>query len=285
METTHRDDRTDLEKGISKLTDQARTGELLNMRLIGLVVAMLVVVGLWMYLQKSSRSADVDAWRTLDMTMNAESLGKLADSSPNNTIGRVARLQQSRLQFTVEGLPRLTVNDPALRTKGIESIETARDSFRKLAEEFKGDLTMRAQALELAAKAELSLVGIPKSVGGTDYRGTVENAMGYYNELLKTVGEATTAGEATKKKLDELTKKKDDILMLGMTLNNRYKPLAVTPEIKAPDSLKTDTKSSTEPTAPTTITPPPAVTPPAAPPMAPVATPPMTPMAPLGEKK
>jgi hypothetical protein len=155
----------------------------------------------------------------------------------------VARLQKARQLLGPQGVMQMSNNlDPAVRAKALKSIEEAREIFAKLADEFKDDLTLTAQALDGAAHAELALVGIPKENSAEEPRGTVDKAIELFRRYAKVAGD--TAGEPAKKMADELEKIMKDgakegkvtPLQLGRYLNEKLNPKPK-PDIKIPPSL------------------------------------------------
>ena len=147
--------------------------------------------------------------------------------------GKAAKLQVARQLLGPQGVSQLGSIDPSTRGKAIKSIEDAREAFTKLIEEFKGDLTLQALAIDGAAHAELALIGIPKEGTTSDYRGSVDKAIELFRQYAKLVGEP--AGEPAKKMADELEAKKSDVLQLGMYINTKMAPLVPAPEFKIPN--------------------------------------------------
>ena len=111
------------------------------------------------------------------------------------------------------------------RQSASRASRTPARSSLKLADEFKDDLTLQAQAIDGAAHAELALVGIPKTVRrwpSADYRGTVDKAIELFRRYAKLAGD--TAGAPAKKMADELEAKKQDVAALGMLSEHEADP-------------------------------------------------------------
>lgn len=247
-------EKNDLAESLKAIAEKAKAAKLSNVRFIALLVVLAAAVGGWWYLRGSGRKSEAETWRRLDGLGNVDDLEKFAETYANTVPGRAAQLQQARL-LLVQGLGQLTspAFDADARKKTIDKVEKARELFAKLAVEFKDDPTLRAQAFDGAAKAELSLVGIPKADGGLtdDFRGSVKKAAEYYREYAKTVGESTTLGAAAVKKATELEAKEDEIKLLGISLNGQYSPKP-TGDFKLPGDLTPpkDPLKPSEPAAP-----------------------------------
>jgi hypothetical protein len=136
-------------------------------------------------------------------------------------------------------MDRLNTKEKEQRTKAIANVEKGRDEMAKLADEFTDDLTLRVQCLRAAGEAELSLVGIPSAASPSQFLGTVEKAVEYFNRAAETAGPTTPAGEVDKKKADDLLANREKIVMLGVALNNQLSISGLPPI--GPNDLKTPT--------------------------------------------
>jgi hypothetical protein len=243
-------EKNDLAEGLKSIAEKAKAAKLSNIRFAVLLLALGAVVGAWWYLRGSGRKSESQTWRQFETLAGEDEYEKFAEAYVNTLPGRAAQLQQARLLLS-QGILQLTspAIDAESRKKTVEKVEKARELFDKLAGEFKDDLTLRAQAFEGAAKAELALVGIPKTGGDlTEERGTVKKAADYHREFAKVVGEATPLGEAAIKKAKDLEDKEAEIKSLGASLNNQYAPKPAG-EFKHPDGL-TSPKNPLKPSEP-----------------------------------
>ena len=246
-------EKNDLAEGLKAIAAKAKAAKSSNFRFVLLLLALGGIVGAWLYLRGTGRTSDADAWRHLEALGGLDDFEKFAETYANTSPGRAAQLQQARI-LLAQGIDQLTkpAFDADARKKTVEKVEKARELFAKLAGEFKDDLTLRAQCYEGAAKAELSLVGVPKADGNlTDDRGSVKKAAEYYRDYAKTVGEATPPGEAALKKAKEIEEKESEIKALGSGLNNQYAPKPAA-DIKLPGDLTApkDPLKPIEPSAP-----------------------------------
>jgi hypothetical protein len=258
-------EKNELAERLKALAAKAKGGQVGNVRFVVLLLVLAAAVGGWWYLRGSNKRSEADMWRTYDSLAGAEAYEKFADGHANTVAGRAARLQQARVLLG-QGVQELTTTafDAEARKKTVEKVEQARDLFAKLADEFKDDLTLKAQSLDGAARAELALVGVPKTEGSlaNDYRGSVKKAAEFYRAYAKAVGESTKPGEAAAQKAADLEAKEAEVQTLGSSLNSQFAP-----------------KKFEEPKAPGALTPPAAAAP------IPPPTVPGIPAAPPGEKK
>lgn len=226
-----------LAERLTSLADRAKTGQLVSFRLGAAVVILLVGGGLWWYLAKETRKASSAAWQALDGTVSADEYKNLAGINPSGTPAKVARLQLARLQLGPEGIQKLS--SPEGRKKAVESIETARTEFAKLADEFKGDTTLRGQAIDGWAHAELALVGIPQEKDPNVDRGDVTKAAELFKQLAELVGPDTDTGKRLTKEAESLLAKKADVVQVAKDLNNKLTPAvnSTAPDLKLPPNL------------------------------------------------
>ena len=261
----HELEANDLREGLNTFAAKAKSGEFLTTRLyviVGSVVLVVAAVAYWMYASGESRKHAAQTWTELDSLTAPGLYAEFAKKHPDDVAGRVARLQEARIWLGPDGISKLSSRNPDDRKKAIESVEKARDLLPKLADEFKDDLTLQVQCLDAATNAELALVGIPKTPGGTDYRGSVPAAVGFLDKIVKIVGETNPVGEAAKSRAADLTAKAQEVLQVGIAIHTRLTPEAnFGPEIKFP-------QGPFEAPKPPTITPPapPAIVPPLPPP-------------------
>jgi hypothetical protein len=270
MNAEHRHDleRNELAAGVQTFVQRAKSGTLVSPRVLGLVVAAVLILGLWWYLASSGKSAASAQWRDLESVSSKAGFDDYAKAHANTAAGRIARLQLARIQIGPDGFAKLNNRSAEVRGKAIDSVVAAKDELVKLADEFKGDPTLRAQCLDLAAKAELALVGVPKAAGSTEYKGSVEMAVAHLKTLAETVGKDTAAGKAATERAADLEKNREKVVDLGRELESLLTPPPLAPTIISPGGLGSPTAPpATNPnlTLPGNVTPAPAP-PPATPP-------------------
>ena len=198
-----------LVKGLNTLAQKAKTGHLVNPKILGILLAVLLIGGLWWYFKSQSKKTDSRRWSEYELAGNSDSFKKVAEENPKTTVAPVARLAAARLRLTGEGLAKLNV--PKDRAGAIEAVAKSRDEFKELSKEFEkaGERTLRVEALRLAAQAELALVGVPKpgtapldQMNPANQLGDINAAVELLNGAAKIIGETTAAGERLKKRHD-----------------------------------------------------------------------------------
>lgn len=220
-----------------------------NSRAIGIILAIVLLIGLWKFWSGQSKQGTSRLWAALEQTTDPDALKTFADANADTTAGKIARMELARSQLGPNGIALLTIRNAEERTKGIDNIEQARSTFLKLSQEFPKDVTMQCEALKLAAEAELALVGIPKADKPMEFRGSVTDAVALYEKLAAVVGESTPVGEWAKKRATELKANEQQVVALATELNRRMKP----PEkfdIKMPPGLTPSTSTGTPPILP-----------------------------------
>lgn len=273
MDTEHRHEleKNDLAAGAAALVKKAKSGDLVPPKVLAGVLAVVLIGGAWYYFSKSSRSAAATTWSKfsdLARTGGTSDLEEFAKVNATDTPGRLARLEVARTKLGADGIAKLAVKDVEVRSKAVASIEAARGELTALADEFAGDKTLKASCLLDAAEAELSLVGIPKTPGGSDFRGTVAGTVSLLKQAAEVIGSSTPAGEKITKRAAELEANKAQVEEVGVKLNSLLTP---PPSLVAPPADTLGTPKA--PAGPIPAPAPPAGERPKAP-AGPVATPP-----------
>jgi hypothetical protein len=288
-----------LAHGVETLVDRVRSGRLWNIRVIGIILAVVVVGGVWWYAARESRRANSLVWTDLveiERKGGPDDLAKFADSNKDLVAGQLARLELARQLFGPDGVALLRGRDREQQNKGLENIEKARGEFTALADAFKDNATLQATCLTSAAEAELALVGVPKAGGSPESKGSVKTAAELYRKAATVLGESTPAGEKARKRADELETNAATIEKVGKDIydtifpttgftvpppgGNANGPKAPTGSIETPKP-----PTGTPPKAPTKPLTPPAVTPKATPPKTTVPTKPAPPKTTVPTKK
>src|SRR5262245_23344907 len=131
--------------------------------IIGGVIIAIVLA--WYFVSGSGTS---DQWVKLDGNYNPDSLGQIAQSAPATMAGRAALLQRARLMLP-QGIRELY--EGIDRTKAAEKIEEARRIYTGLIPVCADDPILEQEAISSAAKAEESLLAVPKDGQTKEMRG------------------------------------------------------------------------------------------------------------------
>ena len=287
----------DLASGAATLFDGVKTGHLggsaWGYRVAGLAASALLIGGLVWYLFSESKGAASRAWATLE-TGTPSQVADFAEKSGNTLPGQVARLEQARKLLGDDGIGKLTATEREAQNKAIANVEKARELFTQLAGELAKDKTLHAACLAEAARAELALVGIPKTANGSDSLGTVQAAAEFYAKAAAAIGVGTPAGEQFTKRAADLTANDAMLTKAGLDLYSRTMPLPafdgnrpgagagiLAPTTIEPKKDLTPVESVKPPLTPIVPPTPPVGAPPAPPVVAPATPPAAAPVAPV----
>lgn len=235
-EHRHELEQNELAATVQNFWTRAKNGTLVSPRVLGYTVAVVLILGLWWYLAGSGKSAASAQWRDLEQIQSKTELEKYAGGKASAESVRIASLQLTRIKFGPEGINRLNSRNPEVRTKAVASIEEAKAEALKLAEEFKKDPTLRAQCLDMAAKAEIALVGVPKAAGSNEFKGSVAAAIEHIKAIAETVGKDTAAGKAALERATNLENNREQIVSLGKEIETELTPPPVLNPIKVPEA-------------------------------------------------
>lgn len=296
MKAEHRKEleTNELAKDTRLVIERIKAGHFVSYRVLGIVLAVALVAGVWWYAVYKSRAATSGQWANYSGLRTQPMLEQFVDSTTtSDPAGKVARLELARVWLGPDGIALLRARETDRKAKGVENITKARDEFVKLAEEFKGDKTLRASALLDAAESELALVGIPVGGSATDFRGTVGKAAEFYRQAAATVGDDTPLGGKLKEKASKLEADREKVIAVAKVL---YNPIGPTTDplrpgegVKPPTGPLVPITPPVNPATPDAPKAPSGVAPPATPPAAPAttptpATPPATPATPPAKK-
>ena len=203
-----------------------KTRSYIDFRIVGVVVVLLIVAGVWWYAAKQTRSSTSKQWKTyelLAMQPGAE-YQEFAEENSNDLAGQVAAMEVARRKLNADGIAKLALEDPEEQQSGLDNIIEARDSFLELANAFDKNPVLKVQALLSAADAEVALAGIPKTPGGSDYRGSVKEAASLHRRAAKVLGEETDFGKTLMTQADQLEKNSDEVIEVSIALHARLTP-------------------------------------------------------------
>lgn len=224
-------EQNDLARNAQELINKAKTGQLINPRILGLILACLCILGLFFFLTKTRRDAASAQWQQFKSIQAKKDYEEFASAQVNTSTmaGKLAKLQLARTKLTVEGTKNLSVAFGDTRLKAIDSIVSAKSDLEGLVKEFSSDATLKSQCLELLAKAELALVGIPTKPGDNDSRGSVENAVNYYKSIATTLGDSSKAGKDALETAKKIETNKENATMLGQLIQSQLTPISASP--------------------------------------------------------
>lgn len=203
-----------------------KTRSYIDFRVVGVVVVLFIVAGVWWYAMRQTRDSTSGQWKAYEliaMKPNAN-YDEFAQQNSGDLAGKVAELEVARGKLNSDGIAKLSLESPEEQQKGLDNIDEARDIFVKLAKEFPDNPTLKVESLLSAADAEIALAGIPKTPAGTDYRGSVKEAANLYRESAKVIGEENDYAKTLLAKADELEKNASEVIEVSQALHARLSP-------------------------------------------------------------
>jgi hypothetical protein len=171
----------------------------------GIVILAVVVAGLWYFSSGSTGWAVY--WRELDGQTDPEMLKGIADKAAGTMPGRTARFQRARVLLQ-QGLHGMYAAD---RSQAVRDLEDARRIYLELEPECQAhEAILKQEALMGAAKAEETLVGVPKEGSPGETLGSLDRARELYRKLAETYPQ-TFLGEQAASHLKQLDEKGADV--------------------------------------------------------------------------
>lgn len=152
--------------------------------LVGTIVLITVSILLYRYFSSERKKAR-DAIQFGLMSADTPEKLKVGMEEHRGTIeGSLYKLQLARRLLNQDGLPKLGTDRSEARRLAANSVSDARGYFLELTTELKEkeQAALLQEAWLSAAKAEESLVGLPKTEDGNDSRGEIDKAIEYYEK-------------------------------------------------------------------------------------------------------
>jgi hypothetical protein len=147
--------------------------------LVGSLVLVGAILGLYFYWHAGQ---GIEASKRYMTLYEADTVEKLDDiikaGPPDSNVVTFARLQNARLALFRDGIEKLGTTDPDVFQAGVAHIEKGRKLYKDIINDLKTDPALQQEAWISCAKAEESLLYVPKSKDSIDY-------LGNYDEMLK----------------------------------------------------------------------------------------------------
>jgi hypothetical protein len=149
-----------------------------NAAVIWVIGAIAVVTLAGWYVARGTGGWSAE-WVKLDGDNDLTSLEAIAQESKGSIPARTARFQKARLLLAAGTRHLYGTN----RTEAVQSIDEARNLYVDLAAECLDEPLLHQRALMGAAQAEESLVGVPREDNPKENRGSLDRAIGLYEQL------------------------------------------------------------------------------------------------------
>ena len=227
----------------------------------GVIVLVGVLIFAWQYYSSASQKNQASQWRQISDATDAKDLESIIENNKGTQLAAAAKAQLARITLN-DGLNKLGTESQ--REAAIANIEKARELYEQVRAEAKGEKQLQREALLAEAKAEESLVGIPKGDNPSEMRGSLDKALQLYEEAASNFGD-TPQGKEAAARAKEIKENKQKIQQFYVDLNKRFTKFEV-PKLEAPkfDSPKPgdNLPPPVIPEPPAKTTTPPKVTPP-----------------------
>jgi hypothetical protein len=224
-----------------------KQGKLISYKMMAILLILVAGLGTWWYISSASKTATSQRWVDMESANTPGELEALIKREGADAVtARIAELQLARLHLGRTGLSQFDEDLSELRQKAVENVEKARDELAKLLDNFKDDLTIKAQCLWGLAMAEEGLVGVPKDPStptglgpiapAKESKGSIDKLLGYLDQVA-ALQDANPKikipwSEQAKKRAEMIRKDPDKFRSTALTLF----------QFVGPSSPKTDPK-------------------------------------------
>ena len=183
-----------LMKWLQKSWANLKKGHFGNPKIIGIILAVVLIgFALW-FLARSSQKSDSALWVSFENTSSAEgSKAFINDPSLGKTVAAQIVKKNEVLTRRDAAWRKLKSEKLAERQGAAKSLEEIRDELVQVAGEFKNDRSMKSEIYFEAARTELSLIGVPKAnvvAMGLDVKGNGRGQVSTYLDLLAKAADA-----------------------------------------------------------------------------------------------
>jgi hypothetical protein len=145
----------------------------------GSIVLVVAVVGLYLYWLSGQKNEKAQRFVNLYNADSVEKLDQITKAGPpDSNVAAFARLQKARLALFRDGIEKLGNLDSDEFRAAVVHIEEGRKLYKDIVNDLKTEPALLQEAWISCAKAEESLLGVPKSKESTEY-------LGSYDDMLK----------------------------------------------------------------------------------------------------
>jgi hypothetical protein len=186
--------------------------------IVGLIVLVGLLIFAWRYYAETASKNQSAHWGDLQTAGEISQLEQLVEANRGTATARSAKAQMAR-GWLQDGLSKLGSEN--FRTAAIENVEKARNLYTELSKEVGDDVQLQREVLFALAKAEESLVGIPKSENAVEDRGSLDKALEHYDRLAEAHKESIQ-GKVAAERAEDIKKNKAAILAFYKELGAGY---------------------------------------------------------------
>jgi len=183
--------------------------------IVGVVVLVILLIFAWRYYNESATRTRSALWGELQTAAETSALEQIVEANRGTPAARAAKAQLAR-GWLQDGLSKL--GSDLFRPAAIENVEKARKTYAELLKEATEDLPLQRESLLALAKAEESLIGVPKKENPSEDRGSIDRALELYQELAAKHKDSLQ-GKIAAERVEDIQKNKQSIVAFYKDLN------------------------------------------------------------------
>jgi hypothetical protein len=218
--STEQKDQNALAARLSGFWDNFRQGKIISYKWMAILLIAVSAIGVTWYIISERRSAASLRWMEEAEANTRDTQEEISKKYPGTIQDKLARLQIARGLLSEAALSIVSPESFAspeaspqerekraaqARDASVANIESARDMFRQLLDDFKKDPVIKAECLLGLAKAEAALVAVPASPGQLlEFKGKIPVVVDYLDQLAEAAAPDTPWATDSKKLADLL---------------------------------------------------------------------------------
>jgi hypothetical protein len=197
-----------------------KQGKVIGYKWMAILLIVVAAIGVTWYVVSERRAAASQRWMDQAEANTREAQEEISKKYPGSIQDKLARLQVAR-QLLNEGTIAIVAPESfsdrnlspedrnkrlnEARDRSVSNVESAREMFRQLLEDFKNDPVIKAQCLLALAKAEAALVAVPASPGQLlEFKGKIPTVVDYLDQLAESAPPDTPWAADSRKLADAL---------------------------------------------------------------------------------
>lgn len=180
--------------------------------ILGALLALLI----WVFYSRLSTGWEATRWGELALSGDVAALNRVIQDSPTSVQAAIASLQIARLQFH-ESLGDLAALNPEKRIAAADKLDLLRRDFGNLAGNNQLPPALIQEAMMQRARVEETLTAVPKADNAAEFRGKLDTAIQYYDEL-KAKYPSSVNGEKAAARANDLRTRRAEIEKLNAAL-------------------------------------------------------------------
>jgi hypothetical protein len=196
---TESKDQNALAEKLSGFWTNFKQGKVISYRWMAILLVAVAAIGLTWYILSERKAAASQRWMDEGEANTKEAQEKISEKYPGTIQDRLARLQIARNLLGESGIELMSARSSEQRKTGVANIETAREMFQRLVDDFKDDPSFRPQCYLGLAKAEAALVAVPATPGQLiEFKGKIPAVVEHLDRLAESAADTPWAADAKK---------------------------------------------------------------------------------------